>query len=175
MIRRINVWGGAGTGKSTLAARIFSHLKMKNLNIEHVQEYIKLDAYEGRFPKSFDQLHVFASQVNREDRLLHHVQCLVTDSPILMNVAYAKHGQFPGSTELEILANKFEETYPSLNFLIHRKWSFQTEGRFCDEKWAKEIDAVILKVMTDNLQLTHTFYEDMEFDTMMEIIERRLA
>lgn len=60
MIRRINLFGGAGCGKSCLASKLFADLKAKNYKIELVQEWIKPWAYDGRFPKSWDQFYVFA-------------------------------------------------------------------------------------------------------------------
>jgi nicotinamide riboside kinase len=95
-IRRISLFGGAGSGKTTMAARLFADLKMLGWDVEHIQEYIKARAYEKRFPTSFDQVYVFGNQLHREDRLLHHVNLVVTDSPVLMNLAYARHTGSPG-------------------------------------------------------------------------------
>jgi adenylylsulfate kinase-like enzyme len=37
----INLFGGPGTGKSTLAAALFTDLKMKGINAELVTEFAK--------------------------------------------------------------------------------------------------------------------------------------
>jgi hypothetical protein len=58
-IRRISLFGSAGSGKSTMAARLYADLKMQGQDIELIQEYIKPRAYEKRFPTSFDQVHIF--------------------------------------------------------------------------------------------------------------------
>ena len=89
-IRRICLYAGAGAGKSTTAARIFADLKIKGYKTEYVSEFIKSWAYQGRFPKSFEQMYVFAQQTYLEDSLMPHVDSIVTDSPILLNVAYSK-------------------------------------------------------------------------------------
>lgn len=46
--RIINLWAGPGSGKSTIAAYVFSKLKMKNINCELVTEYAKQLVYSGR-------------------------------------------------------------------------------------------------------------------------------
>ena len=47
MIRRINIYGGPGVGKSTLAASIFAFMKKRGDNVELVQEFVKQFAYLG--------------------------------------------------------------------------------------------------------------------------------
>ena len=55
---RINLHSGPGSGKSTIAARIFYEFKVKGYSIELVHEYIKKWAYEDRKPKSYDQTYI---------------------------------------------------------------------------------------------------------------------
>jgi adenylate kinase family enzyme len=94
MIRRICLFAGPGSGKSTLAAKIFAALKEQQIQVELINEYIKTWAYTGKVPKSYDQLYVFAKQLNSEDVILRHVPLLITDSPLLLNSAYPLHYQF---------------------------------------------------------------------------------
>jgi adenylate kinase family enzyme len=42
MSKVINLFGGPGCGKSTLAARIFSILKLKDISCELINEYAKI-------------------------------------------------------------------------------------------------------------------------------------
>lgn len=46
--RVITLWGGPGSGKSTMAAEIYARLKRQLCNVEMVREYVKGWAWEGR-------------------------------------------------------------------------------------------------------------------------------
>ena len=61
----LNFYGGAGIGKSTIAADIFSKLKRKGLKTELVGEYAKWLWYQNATDIVQDQLYLFAEQVHR--------------------------------------------------------------------------------------------------------------
>ena len=64
-MRVINFYGGAGIGKSTIAADIFSKLKRKGHKTELVGEYAKWLWYQNATDIVQDQLYLFAEQVHR--------------------------------------------------------------------------------------------------------------
>ena len=66
-IKRINFLGGACCGKSTVAPYIYSQLKMRGYKASLAQEYVKEWAYLKRDATGFDQMLVFANQLNREE------------------------------------------------------------------------------------------------------------
>ncbi len=171
---RICLFGGAGTGKSTLAAKIFAKMKSNEYSCELVQEFIKPWAYQKRFPKSFDQLFIFASQLHAEDTFVHHVDHVVTDSPLLLQCAYAQHYNFFGADELVSLALKFEEKYPSLNFLLERGENTykENEGRFQNIEEAKIIDEKILRMLVGHVDFHPVNYKD--FDKIIDIIDENI-
>src|SRR3989304_3173666 len=70
MIRRIGLWGGPSTSKSTLTAWLFSELKTKQIAAEHCQETIKDWTWISRKPEGLDQVFLFAAQLHREDTIL---------------------------------------------------------------------------------------------------------
>ena len=152
VINRLNIWGGPGVGKSTIAADVFSRLKKKSYSVELVNEYIKAWAYEKRQLASFDQVYIFAKQQRLEDRVLRAgVKLLVTDSPLLMQCVYAKKYDFVGWQELLSIGKKFNAIYPSVNFLLNRKHgTYQTEGRWQNEQEAIELDKEIELFMVEN-------------------------
>ena len=151
-IKRICLYGGPGSGKSTTAAGVFHALKMRSFNVEHVPEYIKNWAYEGRAPKSFQQLYVFAKQLNREDVLFPHVDMIVTDSPLLMNTVYSKKYNFPGWKQLVDLSMLYEAEFPGLHIFLDRKnISYKSEGRYQDLAGALEIDELVLEVLQEHV------------------------
>jgi len=58
-VRRINLFGGPCSGKSTIASWLFSRLKEEDIDVEFVSEYIKGWTFIPRNCDSFDQLYVF--------------------------------------------------------------------------------------------------------------------
>lgn len=171
-VRRIGFFGSACAGKSTMAARVFSSLKSLGLKqvVELVPEYIKIHAYEGRFPSSFGQLETFTGQLYSEDRLLKHVDVVVSDSPVLMAVSYAQYYKFVGADELLSLARKFEHAFPSLNFYLHPKFDYQSAGRFQTADEAVKIGDHIYQLL--KRELPNQFYEINDHD---EIITKILS
>lgn len=150
--RRICFYGGAGTGKSTLAARIFAELKSLHYDVEYVSEFVKTMAYEGKIPCSYDQIHIFGEQLHREDLLLKHVQLIITDSPIILGGVYAKFYNAPGSDEILKIAEKFEEDFPSLNFYVERKVDYLSKGRFQNLSEAVAFDKLLQDMMKIHLK-----------------------
>ena len=80
----INLYGGPGVGKSTVAAELFSLMKKENYNVEFVTEHAKELTYEGRYNVlDQDQLYVFAKQHRKILRLKNKVDFINSLKPIL--------------------------------------------------------------------------------------------
>lgn len=167
--KRICFYGGPCSGKSTTVPGIFRELKIRGHNIEYVPEYIKNWAYEGRMPKSFQQLYVFAKQLNREDVLFPHVDMIVTDSPLLMNTVYSKKYNFPGWKQLMDLAMLYEVEFPGLHIFLDRKnLPYKSEGRYQDLNDALEMDLLILDVLEKNVKFQKLDVTD--FDGILNFV-----
>ena len=146
MIPRINLYGGPGVGKSTLAAKLYSRMKRNGANVELVREEVKQWAYEKRHIHPWDCIPIFGRQLEAEQRLLQiGVQQIITDSPLLLNVFYSQkiHG-CPAHREMSDICEKFEESWPSLNFYVCRPdEDFDTSGRYQTEEAAILLDGMI--------------------------------
>ena len=142
-IRRVNVFGGPGLGKSTLAAKLFAELKIKSYDVEHISEFIKTWAHAGRIPESFDQHYVFAKQLHAEDMALRNVKLIVTDSPLLLNCAYGRFYGFHPYLEMIAIAKHFDEVFPPLNLLIQRTVDYNEAGRYQNLDQAKKFDVLL--------------------------------
>lgn len=58
----INLFGGPGAGKSTLAALLFHHLKIRGLSCEMALEYAKDKVWEESYSTLHNQIYVFGKQ-----------------------------------------------------------------------------------------------------------------
>ena len=151
-MRRICFYGGPGSGKSTIAAGLFSHLKRLGHNVELVPEYIKTWAYLNTPAKSFDQLYVLAKQLRQEDILLRSgVDYIISDSPLGLQLAYMKkHKLADLYDELFSIAKKFDIQFPSLNIWLDRKnIPYRHTGRWETYDEAIQMDEAILDVVND--------------------------
>jgi nicotinamide riboside kinase len=140
---RINIYGGPGSGKSTTAAYLFAKLKSQGQNVELVTEYIKTWAWEQRVPTGYDQAYIFAKQLRSEDLLTRRGIHVITDSPLPMQLVYAKRYACPFYDELYSLCKKFDQDHPSLHILLRRTVPYQTFGRYETLEQAKELDISI--------------------------------
>jgi hypothetical protein len=148
-IRRINLFGGAASGKSITATNIRSQLGFKGYDIELVDEVIKDWTYVPRSPKGGDSLWLQASQIQKEDlRLRAGVDLVVTDSPVALQYFYAWYHKAPFRAGMYLNVLEWDKRYPALNIFIDREDEFYSEvGRYEKLEEAKEIDASIKRVL----------------------------
>jgi len=176
MIPRINLYGGPGVGKSTLAARLYSHMKRNGANVELVREEVKQWAYEKRQIHPWDCVPIFGRQLEREQRLFQNgVRQIITDSPLLLNVFYSQiaHG-CPAHKSLADICKTFEKSWPSINFYVRRPdEDFDTSGRYQTEAAAILLDGMV----EDQLAVHGVKYHyvrpdsDMDFYDCLNLVE----
>ena len=144
---KINLYGGPGIGKSTVAALVFAELKLKAFNVEITHEYAKELVYEGFDLKKADktfQYRILMEQVRRELIFQNKVDFLISDSPLLLNAYY--NGD-PGAIHLA----RINEQEKDLHFYLLRSHEhFESKGRSHSHKQSVGIDNNMLKFLTDN-------------------------
>lgn len=145
MTRIINLFGGPGIGKSTTASDLFRQMKDAGLRVELVTEYAKELTYEGSASRLDNQLHLLAEQDLRQRRLLGQADWVVTDSPLLLSIAYAKPPfNQPWFTEAVL---GLVRGYDNLNFKLGRWRPYLDFGRRETEEQARQMDARITDVL----------------------------
>jgi len=137
----INLYGGPGTGKSTLAARVYAELRTRGCGAELVTEYAKELVWLGRIAEMEDQLSIFAQQHRRILRVYHQVEYIVTDAPLLNSLIYQPKGYPP---EFEAMVIAFVRRLPNQkNFILRRRHPYEQNGRLQGELDATVLDGIV--------------------------------
>lgn len=155
----INLIGGAGCGKSTIASGLFYYMKINGFNVELAREWIKSAVYEERSYPFTDGLYILAKQNKLLQELNGKVDYVITDAPLFFPVVY----QNPPSRHFKDFALEVYNSYDNINILIKRDKNLKYErvGRLQTYDEALEIDN----------KITSFFYKyiDSSFDKIIEI------
>ena len=150
----INIFGGPGVGKSTIAAGLFYKMKCKHLDVEIVFEYAKKLTYEKRFDiLTSDQLTILAKQHRDISTIYNQRQFVVVDSPLLLSQIYFNPQTNPIDSDLFIpLVIQLFNSYNNINFYIKRNDNlpFENKGRLQDLDQAKNIDDKVKNFLDNN-------------------------
>lgn len=156
----VNFFAGPGTGKSSMAAGLFSELKWRNINCEMALEFAKDKVWEGSISVLHDQIYIFGKQLHRLRRLDGKVNVAITDSPLLLSLIYGRHEP----EEFKRLVWKVYDEYWNFNVFLKRHKPFHPAGRLQDEREARQLDEKIKRL----LQLGNVPF--LEIDTGRESI-----
>lgn len=151
----INLFGGPGCGKSTIAALLFGKLKQSGINCEMALEYAKDKVWEESLKTLDDQIYVFGKQLHKIWRLNDKVDVIITDSPLLFSIIYDKENNI----DLKNLVISTFNRFNNFNCLIRRQTEYQQEGRYQNETEAKEIDNLIVNLLEEN-DIMYNLYDD---------------
>ena len=148
----INIFGGPGAGKSTLAASIFSIMKKNGKSVELVTEYAKQMVFEERMNVlGEDQLYIFAKQHRKIFILRNTVEYIVTDSPFVQGITYF-NSDVVDQLDFNRLVLGTHHSYPNLNILAIRSEGIKYEqmGRTQNEKEATMKTEEIVDFLHEN-------------------------
>lgn len=141
MTTYINLFGGPGVGKSTLAAELFSRLKKLGKSVELVTEFAKDLVWENRRETLQIQPYVSMKQFRNLARLKGKVDYVITDSPIMKDSVYARRyaRELPQAYH-ELLYFLHNNLGDSINILLTRQYDYKQNGRYQTEHEAIDID-----------------------------------
>ncbi len=137
----VNLFGGPGAGKSTLASGAFYTFKREGMNFEFVHEFAKELAWEKRQDALQNQVYILGNQMQMYKRCAEQVECIITDTSILYGTIYdRKYNHTPYPEEFEALVLAAFRSMRTLNFYVERIKPYNPVGRYQDEEDAKDID-----------------------------------
>lgn len=174
-IRRVSFFGGPNCSKSTIAMRLTADLKTRGIQAEFSDEFVKAWAFIGTEIRGYDQFYILAKQMHREDVVLRASNSIVvTDSPVLLGICYARKYNLPIWRDLLKIGLRFGEDYPSLNFFVDRRdLAYSHVGRYEDHAQAIEVDRLIKNTMEEaGVKLEVVGYNEYEniLETTLETI-----
>lgn len=147
MTQVINLIGGSGLGKSTIAAGLFYHLKLQGASCELVQEYVKSFAWAGRKLEPLDQITIVGEQAKREKLLYGKVDTVITDSPLLLGAIYDLYYNKEPASYHAVTNFIHKSKVPHHYYFLMRNKPFDPKGRFETEEQAKDIDNFCINQM----------------------------
>lgn len=155
----VNLYGGPGIGKSTMAAGLFSVLKLRGINCELVTEYAKDKVWEESFGVLANQVYVLGKQYHRMAAPARSVDVIVTDSPLLLGIIYGrKSGESRAFFEL---VRDLHSRFHNKNVLLLRSKNYEETGRMQTRDEAIEIDQEIMDLL-DEFDVVYGRYQTTE-------------
>lgn len=141
----INFFAGAGAGKSTIATWLHSMLKMHGITSEYTGEVAKDLAWEGRLGLKLNDINLFGEQHNRQFRLDGQVDCIISDSPLLLSLVYRSQDNLFNALVLQ----EFNK-YDNISFYVRRTKPYIQRGRKESKKGAMVIDRKTIDMLVSN-------------------------
>ena len=172
----INIAGGPGTGKTTVAAELFSKLKEKGYEVENVSEFAKELVWEGRNEAFDDRLYMHGEQNHRLMQMNNKLDYIITDSPLFLTAVYNNYylkDKFPKSYN-QMIENVTLETFKLYNnkvYLLDRNTGYKIVGRRENKNTAKQIDEALIKYLDKN----KIKYKKLSLDNAVENILKDLG
>lgn len=146
----VNLYGAPGAGKSTGSAYIFGQLKMNNISVELVREFVKDKIYEKSEGVFNDQVYILGKQHFRQTNVKGNVDVIITDCPLIIQAYYTDKYKFPYADELRQLVLKLYSLENNINYFVNRDKPYNPDGRFQTEADSDSISDN-LKEYLDNL------------------------
>jgi len=132
----INLFGGPGVGKSSIAAGLTYKLKKKHISCNNPYEFPKTVAWDNNLSAIKDQLFIFANQHRGIAQAYGKVDYIIVDSPILFSIMYNTWYTkgYPAERYNESFNNMVVDlfnSYDNINVLLKRNNnSHNSEERF---------------------------------------------
>jgi hypothetical protein len=159
----INLFGGPGIGKSSIASGITYKLKKKHIRVNNPYEFPKLLAWDKNNEAIKDQLYVLANQHRGIAQSYGKVDYIVIDSPIMFSLIYKTwyNTGYPAefySDAFNQMIIDLHNRYDNINILLERtNEAIHNDGeRYQNLEESIAIDNHSKKILEDNNIPYHT-------------------
>lgn len=155
----INIFGGLGSGKTSLALQIQNSLIQSGYSAIYVDEYAKTEAQtrakdDDLFDGSINsQLKILQEQTKLLDENIGKYDFVITDAPIMLNHLFLKQ---PNDRYREF-TKALSMQYENFNFALRRPegYKYSEIGRVHDLMGARDIESKIKAYAQDNKIYTY--------------------
>lgn len=172
MIKNINLFGGPGVAKSTIAGGLFHQMKIKGYNVEYIQEYAKDLVYGDDNIKLSDQLLILGKQHHRLFKLNNNVDYAIHDSPFLLGILYYRNNKHLNKNLFQDLIIDLFKSYEGINFFIKRNPKlFKQTGRLQNLEESQEIDKKIKDILIKNDIIFYSVQMETAMDEILSILK----
>lgn len=170
MAKIINLFGGPGAGKTTLAAALFHSLKVLHLNAEIISEFPKDMIVEQNAQSLDNQFYITANQGYRVWCAAKIYDFVIVDSPILLGAIYNKNKNI--AKEFNAFLLKYHHEFDNTNIFLERKKNLihRMSGRIHDIDEAINKDKEI-KLFLDENNISYHSFNRLEPNIVQKIIK----
>src|SRR3989344_1129286 len=171
----INLLGGPGIGKTTMAALLFAKLKLKKYTVEYVQEYAKKLVWTETYDILNNQYMVSTSQYKLFKAINNKVNIIVTDGSLFHGLYYNRTN--PNNTSnVDKTEEKIMEYFNEFNniniLLIRGNYEYEQAGRYHSETEAKEMDIALKNILVEkNIKYTEFLAEENSINDIINFVE----
>ena len=175
MSKIINLFGGPGIGKSSIAAGITYKLKKKHISCNNPYEFPKALAWDQNMEAIRDQLYVLANQHRGIAQSYGKVDYIVVDSPILFSLIYKNwyDSGYPSNfygDSFDQMVLDIHSKYDNLNILLNRgKGKYNRLERYQTAEESEGVDDYCKKILEENNIPFHTV--EVGKDTVKKILK----
>jgi nicotinamide riboside kinase len=145
----INLFGAPGSGKSTMAARIFADMKCRGIKVEYTDEYAKRKVYEGNSKALGCQPYIMAQQLYKLEILENDADFVITDSPVLLSCLY--NSRYPQNSFNHFTIDAFNQ-FNNNNLVLLRDYKSEVQGfgRIHNHLQCVEIQNRMMRMLDSN-------------------------
>ena len=164
-LKVINLLGGPGAGKSTIALGLGFLMKLEGYNVELAREYAKKLVYEDNLKVLANQDYVFTKQLKKLRDLVGEVDYAITDSPLFLSELYNENQHD------EVFFKYVEDRYASFNNIVvwvNRPKTYQVEGRLHTLEEAQKIDDMLRSMEVADITIDATPTAHIELLAMLK-------
>lgn len=157
MSKIINLFGGPGIGKSSIAAGLTYKLKKQHITCDNPYEFPKLLAWDENHSAIRDQLFVLANQHRGIVKSYGKVDYIILDSPILLSLTYKnvyKSNEYPAilyGDAFDKMVLDIYNQYDNINILLKRsEGKHNNSERYQNLEESVELDNIIEDSLINN-------------------------